>query len=33
MEYEEMAQDIVNVKVTPGDSKAEAKKIQDWAKK
>ena len=26
MEYEEMAQDIVNIKVTSGDSKAEVKK-------
>ena len=28
MEYEEMAQDIVNVKVTSGDSKAEVKKTE-----
>ena len=28
MEYEEMAQDIVNIKVTSGDSKAEVKKTE-----
>ena len=28
MEYEEMARDIVNVKVTSGDSKAEVKKSE-----